>query len=75
MELQLSDKGQIYLDKVGKIFGTKEISTTQESDFIVLNHFHHTGSMALLEDEDSRIRDWFKTVVRRLFEAGYLEEV
>ncbi len=74
MELQISDKGQIYIDRLGKTFGTKEASATEESDFIVLNHFHHGGDMALLDIKGSKSRDWFKTVIRRLFEEGYLEE-
>ncbi len=75
MELQISDKGQTYLDRIGKSLGTREASASEESDFIVLNHFHHGGDMALLDIKDSKSRDWFKMVIRRLFEKGYLEEV
>ncbi len=31
--------------------------------------------MSILEMEDSKSKEWFKSIIRRLFEAGYLEEV
>ena len=71
MDLVLTDKGLKYREGILE----SDYPADSADDFLILNHFYHGGGSDILEGiEGTKIEGIFKKIIRRLFEAGYLEE-
>ena len=77
MDLQLTVKGQEYKDKLDSLdYMTEKQSDQVIQDNLVLTYIDSEGSVIIEElTEKASSMNMVKPTVRRLFEAGYVEEV
>ncbi len=85
MEVDITDKGSKYFyklfNKVLPINSSRKVDSPQLFDFIVLQHLGMHGQQDPLElikheeEEQEGDGEFTKSSIRRLFEAGYIEEV
>ncbi len=82
MEVVITDKGSEYLDRIGNsVSAGPSPRSDKQYDWMVLAYLQREGYLDIVEDlEGERIihpetHEAFRRPYRRLFEAGYIEEV
>ena len=71
--LQLTKSGQSYLSRLEEFTG--EDSDLEIDDFLMLKFFQLNGDLKDLSIKDTGLSSKHRKDIRRLFEAGYIEEV
>ena len=71
--LQLTKSGQSYLSKLEEFTGKD--SELEIDDFLMLKFFQLGGDLEDLSIKGSGLSSKHRKDIRRLFEAGYIEEV